>query len=213
MHAFSIEYQSYCPKITKNLQKGHTDKTTQRSVTELQKFLNAYFEKQAPLVGGTFGPKTEQAVKDFQKKVGLTGLGVVGPLTRKAIANECSKNVGTTANSTATGYTLEKSAKDFSEVATVVGPSSLLINEAGTWNIQFKDSLVNKEYVVRFGDEPSTGDVTNPYNWPALGFATKFSSLTFSHSYKNKGTYTLQVCITKNDGNPLCKPSTIIVGN
>lgn len=36
-------------------------------------------------VDGIFGPKTEQAVKEFQKKNGLTADGLVGPYTREKL--------------------------------------------------------------------------------------------------------------------------------
>jgi lysozyme len=47
-------------------------------VTRLQNLLGIY-------VDGQFGPKTEQAVKDFQQSKGLTADGLVGPATRQAL--------------------------------------------------------------------------------------------------------------------------------
>jgi murein L,D-transpeptidase YcbB/YkuD len=47
-------------------------------VTRLQNLLGIYID-------GIFGPKTEQAVKDFQKSKGLTADGIVGPYTREKL--------------------------------------------------------------------------------------------------------------------------------
>jgi len=55
-------------------------------VKNLQTMLNYFGKVQKPLVvDGIFGPKTKQAVIDFQKSVNLTPDGVVGPLTSKAL--------------------------------------------------------------------------------------------------------------------------------
>lgn len=53
-------------------------------VEELQALLNAKFGYNLE-VDGDYGSKTEAAVKDFQKKHGLTADGVVGPKTWKAL--------------------------------------------------------------------------------------------------------------------------------
>jgi peptidoglycan hydrolase-like protein with peptidoglycan-binding domain len=37
-------------------------------------------------VDGDFGPQTELAVKEFQRRVGLDPDGIVGPLTRAQLA-------------------------------------------------------------------------------------------------------------------------------
>jgi peptidoglycan hydrolase-like protein with peptidoglycan-binding domain len=67
----------------KLLQRG----TVGHGVAEAQIALNAHLMgSQAPLgVDGVFGPKTDTAVRDFQRRNGLVADGVIGPKTRKAL--------------------------------------------------------------------------------------------------------------------------------
>jgi len=54
-------------------------------VRRLQRGFNAVFPAYPTLpleVDGDFGPRTELAVKEFQRRVGLDPDGIVGPLTR-----------------------------------------------------------------------------------------------------------------------------------
>ena len=55
------------------------------AVKILQKLLKCY--GYGLKVDGIFGPKTEAAVKDFQKKYKLTVDGIVGPKTYNALAD------------------------------------------------------------------------------------------------------------------------------
>lgn len=55
-------------------------------VRDLQKKLNHHGAEPALVEDGRFGPKTEMAVKGFQRKNGIPGNGVAGPKTREALA-------------------------------------------------------------------------------------------------------------------------------
>ena len=80
-----------CPNITTNLKVGDTDASTNGQVTVLQKFLTSHFQLDGSLVVGTFGPQTENYVKQFQAQSGIEAVGNVGVLTRSAIAASCSR--------------------------------------------------------------------------------------------------------------------------
>ena len=67
-----LEYGSFGPQVTK-LQAG------------MNKVFPSY--PAMPLaVDGDFGPRTELAVKEFQRRVGLTADGIVGPQTKTQLA-------------------------------------------------------------------------------------------------------------------------------
>lgn len=71
--------------ITKNLGYGSNN----NQVIQLQDKLKAInlFPKEIKS-NGNFGPATKQAVKEFQKSVGIYPCGTVGPRTRKALNNQ-----------------------------------------------------------------------------------------------------------------------------
>lgn len=90
------------------------DKTVRKGdkgekVKELQKFLKAqgYYKGE---IDGVFGPKTEEAVKNFQKAFRLKQDGLVGKKTKKAIND--SFNVDTQFKG-GKGTTVKKGAKDW----------------------------------------------------------------------------------------------------
>lgn len=59
---------------------------TSEEVTDLQEILSGYSDIYPEgIVSGYFGPLTKQAVKRFQKKLGIDDTGYVGPLTRRAL--------------------------------------------------------------------------------------------------------------------------------
>lgn len=81
---------------TSSTQSSSATSTTLRvgnsgeQVKELQRFLNTQGE--SLIVDGSFGSLTEQAVKRFQSKNGLTADGIVGPITQEVIAKKKRAN-------------------------------------------------------------------------------------------------------------------------
>ena len=81
---------SSCADITMTLSIGMTDAQTGGQVSDLQQFLTDHFGLDGTLVVGTFGPKTQSYVEQFQTEQGISPVGFVGPQTRAAIAGLCS---------------------------------------------------------------------------------------------------------------------------
>ncbi|MES2202996.1 MAG: peptidoglycan-binding domain-containing protein [Patescibacteria group bacterium] len=91
----------YCPKLSTTLQKGSRDNGAGGQVTELQAFLTDYYNlDENVVVGGYFGKLTQQYVVQFQQEKGLPALGIVGQLTRAAIAAACSGSSNNSKEST-----------------------------------------------------------------------------------------------------------------
>lgn len=79
-----------CPNLTRTLGFGSRDSTSRGEVSKLQQFLASYYGvPTADLVTGVFGRTTESYVKRFQREKGITATGIVGLLTRSAIAKAC----------------------------------------------------------------------------------------------------------------------------
>ena len=96
----------YCPHLSQTLTRGTRDGTTVPSgqVTELQKFLVDYYDLNPDVyVTGYFGRLTQQNVIRFQQEQGLPAYGIVGPLTRAAIATVCGSVASGTPSASATG--------------------------------------------------------------------------------------------------------------
>jgi len=80
-----------CPKLSITMQRGSRDATTGGQVSELQIFLSNHFGiDEDDIVTGYFGPTTERYVKRFQEAQRLPTYGIVGSLTRAAIARLCA---------------------------------------------------------------------------------------------------------------------------
>ncbi len=92
----------YCPTLTVTMQYGARDTSYLGQVTELQKFLSAYYSYDPnELVTGYFGPTTKRYVQQFQKDQGFPSdaqLGIAGSMTRATIANVCGQTSPTTAS-------------------------------------------------------------------------------------------------------------------
>lgn len=50
-------------------------------VSELQRVLNAWYPRLRLAVDGDYGPATERAVRDMQRRAGITADGIAGPVT------------------------------------------------------------------------------------------------------------------------------------
>lgn len=86
-----------CPVLTTTLQRGMKDATTNGQVTELQKFLAAYYGlSEQDTVTGYFGVVTQRTVVRFQTEQGLSPVGIVGVQTRAKIASVCGGSTSTT---------------------------------------------------------------------------------------------------------------------
>lgn len=87
-----------CPALSTSLQRGMSDATTGGQVTELQKFLAAYYGlNEQDVVSGYFGVVTQRAVVRFQTEQGISPIGIVGAQTRAKIASVCAGgSAGTT---------------------------------------------------------------------------------------------------------------------
>lgn len=118
-------------KITKNIGVGSKG----AQVTSLQQCLvNLGYFKKADM-DPTYGPKTRQAVKQFQAAEGIassgnewsTGYGYVGPKTRNKLNNKCGS-----ANTAASGNSSSNSAYTIKDVSSVTRESQPCYQEAET---------------------------------------------------------------------------------
>ncbi len=78
---------TYCPRLSQTVVRGSSG----NQVLELQKFLSDYYDiPPATIQTGYFGRITQSYVIRFQKEQGLPSYGIVGSMTRAAIARVCS---------------------------------------------------------------------------------------------------------------------------
>ncbi len=86
------ESGGYCPNLRSTFQRNATDARTGNQVTELQRFLaDRYDLDESVAISGFFGKTPQRYVVQFQSEQGLPALGIVGGLTRAAIARTCSQ--------------------------------------------------------------------------------------------------------------------------
>lgn len=82
----------YCPHLSQTMVRGARDRATvpPGQVTELQHFLSDYYDIDPDdIMTGYFGVLTHRSVVRFQQEQGLPAFGIVGPMTRAAIARVC----------------------------------------------------------------------------------------------------------------------------
>ncbi|MEK7621865.1 MAG: Ser-Thr-rich GPI-anchored membrane family protein [Patescibacteria group bacterium] len=95
-------------------------------------------------------------------------------------------------------------------ISGVSGPTTLKVNERGTWRVEASDSENgNLSYSVRWGDEVSTmrGGVAIPSYVPTQQTAS------FTHRYAKAGTYTPTFTVTDNSGQSAQTSLSVRVGN
>lgn len=96
-------------------------------------------------------------------------------------------------------------------ISSFTGATTIVVNQVGTWKVEVTDSENDKlSYVVRWGDEPSPMDMVYPFNWPSIGAATEYPSTTFTHTYKQAGTYTATVYVVDSDINHVTSKTMVI---
>src|SRR3989344_1199202 len=79
----------YCPELSTTFRRGATDASTNGQVSELQRFLTDYYDINQNIIVGVFGRITHGYVLRFQREQGLPAFGIVGSMTRAAIADVC----------------------------------------------------------------------------------------------------------------------------
>ena len=80
---------TYCPRLSQTVQRGSSG----NQVLELQKFISDYYDVSPSTIETSyFGRMTQGYVMQFQKEQGLPAFGIVGSLTRAAIARVCNGN-------------------------------------------------------------------------------------------------------------------------
>lgn len=91
----------------------------------------------------------------------------------------------------------EPSAPGAVAITALTGPSILTVSEHGTWRITLEnpDNLMVHR-VVTWGDEvvpPEHADITFALNRADMGYATLYTTDTFTHAYAKPGVYQVAV--------------------
>jgi hypothetical protein len=122
----------------------------------LQRFLTLYATSSAPAVTGYFGPLTQQAVREFQRKESLEPVGIVGPKTRARILALSNREL--TQEKARTASTSPETAPDITGVifSTEVGEDgsgvgSTTVFESSTKNIFAILTLANARQDTAIG--------------------------------------------------------------
>lgn len=164
-----------CLQLQSNLTAGDEDASTDGAVSYLQRFLQrgGYFTY--PQVTGFYGQFTVMAVQAWQRHFGIvsggtletTGYGAVGPRTRAAMSKLCSEGT--------------------SEFDTKFSVSSRDLRAKA----QFTLPRNCARYTLSWGDNST--EVSGGENKSTVCGST--SDITFSHNYKQDGTYTVALTV------------------
>lgn len=174
-------------------------------VTTLQTKLNE-FGNYGLVADGIFGAKTETAVKDFQKKKGLSVDGIVGPKTwEKLLGTTNSKcidpsviykplpvHVTKLANRTPLYLSIHFTAGSNSSPGRAQNVYNTFISRSAS-----ADFAVDDRDMVQFNP-----DISNYYCWAVGDTKNKYSSGgSLNGKATNKNTISIEICST-------CKPAT-----
>jgi peptidoglycan hydrolase-like protein with peptidoglycan-binding domain len=182
-----------------------------QDVTDMQTWLIAHgFDISSISSGATapgyFGVQTKTALQAFQRSVGLPDSGIFGPATRERmrsgyttaspIPNYGNGNAypcGTYYNGYVTPCSNSYSPNPV--INGIDGPVSLLVGQSGTWNIRTSTSDNGTlTYTINWGDNSPTSYTTN------TGSTLYTQGTSFTHSYNNPGTYSVQVTVRNLNG-------------
>jgi PKD repeat protein len=171
----------YCPQLSQTLTRGMRDATTvpQGQVTELQKFLVDYYDLNPDdYITGYFGRLTQNNVIRFQREQNLPAYGVVGPMTRAAIARVC------------TGDTIHEPPPVSFSASPTAGSAPLTVHFFA------KNLVLGQSYIVNFGDG---NNATQSAVDCEETTCNQVPFIVTSHTYATAGTYTAQL-FTHNGG-------------
>lgn len=178
--------------------KGSDVATLQTKLNELDNY--------GLVADGTFGAKTETAVKDFQKKNGLTVDGIVGPKTWEKLLgttnSECidpsviykplSVHVTKSANRTPLYLAIHFTAGSNSSPGRAQSVYNTFVSRSAS-----ADFAVDDRDMVQFNP-----DISNYYCWAVGDAKNKYSSGgSLNGKATNKNTISIEICST-------CKPAT-----
>jgi len=200
-----------CVRLTRNLYFGLNDAQTSGQVSALQRFLTQTGDFTYGHTTGYFGPLTEAAVQQWQcRNMQLcsggpeeNGWGVVGPLTRRAMQAGCDAPPTYPPPETGGGggtggwppSDFPTSSNKPPTIHGLSGPTTLKVNETGTWTINASDPENDPlSYRIIWGDEFFAGaSVANSL----LDFTT---SNTFTHTYTRVGFHGLTAIVRDSKG-------------
>lgn len=145
---------------------------------------------------GYFGLQTRAAVIAYQRARGIPAYGFFGSLSRRHFRDNDAD---------------DKHAPNAPVIKVVTGPSTVALNQTGTWTISASD-LQNSQlsYSVTWGDEPVyRGQNSNI----AVASPAFIQNTTFTHEYSTAGTYTIVFTVRNAQGLSATKSTTVNAGN
>ena len=159
-------------------------------VKELQQFLNACSSDTMVSASGagsmgyettTFGPATKKAVIAFQKKMGISQVGQVGPATRAAIANGCGTNNNNNNNNNQSGPVTVSLSSDNPAAGTIIAGQAT----ADLMHVTFNGSGTVNSVTLSRGGISDSSTLTNVYLYDGV------NRLTDGYSFNTNGTLTM----------------------
>jgi peptidoglycan hydrolase-like protein with peptidoglycan-binding domain len=94
-------------------------------------------------------------------------------------------------------------------ISGINGPTQLTVNQTGTWSIRANDPAYGQlSYSVTWGDENYY-----PYAMSSSAYMSPQQTSTFSHTYAQPGTYTIQFTVRNSSGGSAQSSMTVNVVN